>query len=95
MTAIIEKQTTAKTSGIGLYRASAHSPVTFSATGVLVDEEIAVKVVDEDGSATNYAIGGDNVVLSLTNNSFAVYSPMRLQFVKPSTANAVGVEKLV
>jgi len=88
---IIPKQTAAKTVSYKFTRTSL--PKTVKVAGVLVAETIVVNEVDEDGAIIPaYDSTGTAIVLSATNSSFGVYSPITLQFVKPITANSVGVQ---
>jgi len=89
---IIPRQTAAKTSeNIDLTRGP--FPMTIHVTGLLVAETIAVNVVDDAGTALPlYDSFGDAVVISATSQPLTIPSPVTLQFVKPETANAVGVQ---
>ena len=88
----IAKQTAAKTSDdINLTRGP--FPITVHQVGTLVAETIAINVVDEDGDVLAlYDADGVAVVLAVDSQPITVLSPIILQFVKPTTANAVGVQ---
>jgi len=90
MPMIINKQTAADTQSIVIGRSSL--PRTIIVSGLLVAETIAVNVVDEAGAALPLYSGGSAVTLGATAAPLVLTYPITLQFVKPITANAVGVQ---
>lgn len=92
MGAIIAKQTGAKTSEI-IVLTREPFPKTIQVTGLLTTEAISVHIVDSAGDSTPlYGIDGYELTLTVNSQPLTVPSPVLLQFVKPETANAVGVE---
>jgi uncharacterized membrane protein len=91
---IIAKQTAAATASHHFGRWAL--PQTVAIAGVLVAETIAVNIVDEEGVALPlYDDVGVAVVMTATSQPLKVDSPCVLQFVKPTTDNAVGVQLFI
>ena len=68
-------------------------PKTVHVAGILVAETIAVNIVDAAGVAqAMYDFDGNAVFITATSPPLTVPSPIKLQFVKPITGNAVGVQ---
>jgi hypothetical protein len=92
MSYIVAKQTAAKTSeNINLTRGP--FPKVIHVVGLLVAETIAVNVVDlDDAVLPLYDTDGVAVVIAVDSIPLEVPGPITLQFVKPTTANEVGLQ---
>lgn len=92
MMMIIEKQATAKTENRAFKRTQGF-PQTIKVAGTLVAEIISINEVDEDGAVKPlYDESNIAITLSATSAPLKIDSPITLQFVKPITANVVGVQ---
>ena len=88
----IPKQTAAKTSET-IDLTDGPYPITIHQVGLLVAETIAVNVVDDDDAPLPlYDADGAAVTLAVDSQPLTIPSPIKLQFVKGVTANAVGIQ---
>ena len=91
MAMIIPKQTAAKTEVIEITKNML--PCTIKVAGILVAETIAVNLMDEAGAALAlYDEFGTAVTMTATSPPLKIDSPVKMQFVKGVTGNAVGVQ---
>ncbi|MCK5607208.1 hypothetical protein KAR91_35320 [Candidatus Pacearchaeota archaeon] len=88
---VITKQRAAATEKKDVVRAAVNS--TFHLDGDIGLSEIAVNLVGENGVdiVTAYDSNGNAIVLDSTHTSLTMNGRASLQFVKPITANPVGL----
>lgn len=91
MSTVIPKQTAAKTETRSIGKGSV--PVSIQVDGTLVAETIPVNLIGiNDTDATPYTVDGTAFAFSVDNTILTFFGPCDVQFVKPITANAVGLK---
>jgi hypothetical protein len=93
MKVLITKKTAAETVELVIDRSML--PCTVQVDGTLVAETIPINLLGITGTASvtpAYNEFGDALALSATATAQSFYAPCDIQFVKPITANAVGLK---